>query len=50
MWIGLIRDYFVGYFLISQLLLVPIIYCFTRIDWHGAFAEKRFRWLGKVRQ
>jgi hypothetical protein len=42
--------YFVGYFLISQLLLVPIIYCFTRIDWHAAFAEKRFRWLGKLRQ
>jgi hypothetical protein len=42
--------YFVGYFPISQLLLVPIIYCFTRIDWHAAFAEKRFRWLGKLRQ
>jgi hypothetical protein len=42
--------YFVGYFLISQLLLVPIIYCFTRIDWHAAFAEKRFRWLRKLRQ
>ena len=39
--------YFVGYFLISQLLLVPNIYCFTRIDWHAAFAEKRFRWLRK---
>ena len=39
--------YFVGYFLVSQLLLVPVIYCFTRIDWHAAFAEKRFRWLGK---
>ena len=39
--------YFVGYFLASQLLLVPVIYGFTRIDWHAAFAEKRFRWLGK---
>ena len=42
--------YFVGYFLISQLLLVPVIYCFTRIDWHAAFVERRFRWLGKSRQ
>ena len=42
--------YFVGYFLISQLLLIPIIYCFTRIDWHAAFTEKRLRWLGKLRQ
>lgn len=39
--------YFIGYFLISQLLLVPFIYGFTRIDWHAAFAEKRFKWLGK---
>lgn len=39
--------YFVGYFLISQLLLIPFIYGFTRIDWHAAFAEKRFKWLGK---
>ena len=45
-----IRVLFIGYFLISQLLLVPIIYCFTRIDWHAAFAEKRFRWLRKLRQ
>jgi uncharacterized membrane protein YdjX (TVP38/TMEM64 family) len=39
--------YFVGYFLLSQLLLVPVIYGFTRIDWHAAFAERRFKWLGK---
>ena len=37
----------VSYFLISQLLLIPLIYGFTRIDWHAAFAEKRFKWLGK---
>ena len=39
--------YFVGYFLVSQLLLVPVIYGFTRIDWRAAFAEKRFKWLGR---
>ena len=39
--------YFVGYFLFSQLALVPVIYCFTRVDWHAALAEKRFKWLGR---
>src|ERR1700722_7776185 len=38
--------YFVGYFLLTQLALVPMIYCFTRIDWHAALAEKRLKWLG----
>ena len=36
--------YFVGYFLLSQFLLAPIIYVFTKIDWRGVFVEKRFRW------
>ncbi len=31
--------YFVAYYLISQLLLVPVIYTFTRLDWHAVFAE-----------
>jgi hypothetical protein len=39
--------YFVGYFLFSQLALVPVIYCFTRIDWHAALTERRLKWLGK---
>ena len=39
--------YFVGYFLLSQLLLVPVIYGFTRIDWHALFVERRFRLLEK---
>ena len=39
--------YFVGYFLVSQLLLFPVIYAFTRIDWHAAFTEMRFKWLRK---
>jgi hypothetical protein len=41
--------YFVGYFLVSQLLLIPIIYCFTRIDWHAAFTEKAFPMVGKIK-
>ena len=40
--------YFVAYFLLSQLLLVPFIYGFTRVDWRTLFTEKRFKWLGKT--
>jgi len=37
--------YFVAYFIISQLLLIPIIYGFTRVDWHAVFTGQRFKWL-----
>ena len=39
--------YFVAYFLLSQLLLVPVIYGFTRLDWQALFTEKRFKSLDK---
>ena len=32
------------YFIASQLLLIPVIYVFTRIDWRTAFEQKRLRW------
>jgi hypothetical protein len=32
------------YFIISQLLLVPVIYLFTRIDWRAAFEKRRLQW------
>jgi hypothetical protein len=41
--------YFVAYFIASQLLLVPAIYCFMRLDWPAVFAEGRIRWL-KLKQ
>jgi hypothetical protein len=28
---------------LSQLFLVPTIYASTRVDWHAAFAERRFK-------
>jgi hypothetical protein len=31
------------YFVAPQLLLVPVIYCFTRLDWRAAF-DGRLRW------
>ena len=37
--------YFVAYFLLSQLLLIPVIYGFTKLDWHALVAEKRLKWL-----
>jgi len=37
--------YFVAYYLSSQLLLVPAIYAFTRIDWRALFGERRLKWL-----
>jgi hypothetical protein len=32
------------YFIASQLLLVPAIYIFARIDWRAAFEQGRLRW------
>jgi len=32
--------YFLAYFLLSQVLLIPVIYGFTRLDWQALFAEK----------
>jgi membrane protein YqaA with SNARE-associated domain len=37
--------YFAAYFLLSQILLIPIIYSFTRLDWHALFSKKNLRWL-----
>lgn len=39
--------YFLAYFLLSQVLLIPVIYGFTRLDWQALFAERRLRWLEK---
>jgi len=35
--------YFIAYYLISQMLLFPAIYAFTRIDWHALFTEGRIK-------
>ena len=37
--------YFVAYFLLSQLLLAPVVYGFTRLDWRVLFTEKRLKWM-----
>jgi membrane protein DedA with SNARE-associated domain len=33
------------YFLLTQALLLSIVYGFTRVDWRHLFSEKKFRWL-----
>jgi len=39
--------YFLAYYLSSQLLLRPVIYAFTRINWHALFGEWRWKWLAR---
>jgi membrane protein YqaA with SNARE-associated domain len=37
--------YFLAYFIMSQLLLIPVLYGFTRVDWHAVLTGQRFKWL-----
>lgn len=39
--------YFGVYFVATQLLLLSLVFLFTRIDWRILLAEKKFRWLGR---
>jgi hypothetical protein len=41
--------YLSAYFALSQLLLVPTIYAFTRVDWHAAFAERKLKLFANTR-
>jgi membrane protein YqaA with SNARE-associated domain len=38
-------SYLSGYFIASQILLLYLIYLFTKIDWRALFAEKKLRWM-----
>lgn len=35
----------VAYFIVTQCLLLYLVYLFTRVDWRFLAAEKKFRWL-----
>jgi membrane protein YqaA with SNARE-associated domain len=39
------QAYFGMYFVISQVLLLGLVYLLTRVDWRYVFVAKRFRWL-----
>ena len=36
--------------LLSQVLLLSIVYGFTRVDWRAAFEEHKFKWLAEARK
>lgn len=43
-------SYFSLYFVLTQILLLWLVYLFTRIDWRVALTEKRLRLLPKARR
>jgi len=40
-------SYLSVYFVASQLVLLALIYAFTRVDWRALFMERKFRWTPK---
>jgi hypothetical protein len=38
-------SYLSVYFVVSQFLLLSIVYAFTRIDWRALFNEKKLKWI-----
>lgn len=41
--------YLSAYFVVSQIILLFLVYLFTRIDWRLFLAEKKFRWVPRKR-
>jgi hypothetical protein len=39
--------YFGAYFVITQTLLLSLVYAFTRVDWRVLLREKKLRWMKK---
>jgi uncharacterized membrane protein YdjX (TVP38/TMEM64 family) len=37
--------YLSGYFVLSQIAFLFLVYAFTRVDWHRLFVERKFAWL-----
>ena len=42
------QSYFGAYFLITQLVLLAVVFLFAHIDWRHVVTAKRFRWLRSV--
>ena len=42
---GKTLSYLTGYFVATQILLLYLVYLFTRVDWRVLFAEKKLRWM-----
>ena len=43
------QSYFGAYFLITQLVLLGVVFVFAHIDWRHVVTAKRFRWLRTVK-
>jgi hypothetical protein len=41
--------YFIAYYLMSQLLLAPVIYAFIRLNWHALLSRGKLAWLRKAK-
>ena len=41
-------SYFSIYFVATQILLLSLIYLFTRVDWRALWNERKLRWVTKV--
>jgi uncharacterized membrane protein YdjX (TVP38/TMEM64 family) len=39
------QSYLGAYFVLSQLLLLFLVYLFTRVNWKTVFQERKFRWM-----
>lgn len=45
---GAASQYLSGYFILSQLLFLGIMYGFTKLDWRALLGDRRVRWLKRV--
>jgi len=41
-----LQPYFGAYFLVTQVVLLGVVFVFARMDWRYIVTTKRFRWLG----
>jgi hypothetical protein len=39
------QSYLGAYFVFSQLLMLLLVYLFTKVDWRALFVDKKFRWM-----
>ena len=42
---GATLSYLTGYFIATQILLLYLVYLFTRVDWRALFVERKFKWM-----
>jgi len=44
------QSYLGVYFVASQILLLSVIYLFTKIDWRVLFRQKKLKWMASIRE